>query len=57
MKKKINPLGIMLACAAALCLVGIILGAKQHFFGFLALGGLSYALLTEKPDKKKSINQ
>lgn len=56
MKKKINPLGIMLACAAALCLVGIILGAKQHFFGFLTIGGLSYALLTEKPDKKKSIN-
>lgn len=55
MKKNINPLGILLACAAALCLVGVIIGAKQHFFGFLALGGLAYALLTE--NKTKSINQ
>lgn len=52
MKKKINPLGIVLAIAAALCLVGIIIGAKQHFFGFITLGGLAYALLTEKPDKE-----
>jgi len=57
MKKKINPLGLLLACCAALCLIGVLLGAKQHFFGFLTLGGLSYALLTEKPQQKKSINQ
>lgn len=56
MKKKINPLGIVLAIAAALCLVGIIIGAKQHFFGFITLGGLAYALLTEKPDDKETIN-
>ena len=54
MKKNINPLGILLACAAALCLVGIILGKPQHFFGFITLGGLAYALLTENT---KSINQ
>lgn len=56
MKKKINPLGIVLAIAAALCLVGVIIGAKQHFFGFITLGGLAYALLTENPDNEKSIN-
>jgi len=53
--KKINPLGIMLACAAAIFLIGIITGAKQHFIGFLTLAGLAYALLTEKPEDKKSI--
>lgn len=56
MKKKINPLGIVLAIAATLCLVGIIIGAKQHFFGFITLGGLAYALLTEEPDDKETIN-
>lgn len=55
MKKNINPLGILCAAVAALCLVGIILGAKQHFFGFLTFTGLSYALLKE--NKTKSINQ
>ena len=54
MKKKINPLGIMLAAGAALCLAGIICGHTQHFFGFLTLGGLSYALLTEQPDETRN---
>jgi len=53
MKKKINPLGLLLAIGAALCLAGIISGHPQHFFGFLTLGGLSYALLTEQPDDKR----
>lgn len=53
MKKKINPLGLLLAIGAALCLAGIISGHPQHFFGFLTLGGLSYALLTERPDEKR----
>jgi len=56
MENKINPLGIVLAIAAALCLVGVILGAKQHFYGFITLGGLAYALLTENPDNEKTIN-
>lgn len=56
MKKKINPLGLICAAAAAICLVGIILGAKQHFFGFLTFTGLAYALLREDPQDKTSIN-
>lgn len=55
MKKNINPLGILCAAVAALCLVGIILGKQQHFYGFLTFTGLAYALLTE--NKTKSINQ
>lgn len=56
MEKKINPLGIICAAVAALCLVGICLGRPLHFFGFLTFGGLAYALLTEEPDKdNKSI--
>lgn len=57
MERKTNTLGIICAAAALLCLVGIIFGAKQHFFGFLTFAGLAYALLTEDPqDKKQSIN-
>lgn len=55
MKKRINPLGLMMAAAATLCLVGICLGHTQHFFGFLTAGGLAYALLTENHDEKKTI--
>ena len=55
MKKKINPLGIMLAAGAALCLAGIICGHPQHFYGFLTLGGLAYALLTEQPDDNRNL--
>ena len=55
MKKRINPLGLMMAAAATLCLVGILLGHTQHFFGFLTCGGLAYALLTESHDEKKTI--
>lgn len=51
-KKKINPLGILTAIGAAACLAGIITGHPQHFFGFLTLGGLSYALLTENTEEK-----
>lgn len=56
MEKIINPLGILLACVAIPLLVGVILGAKQHFFGFITIGGLAYALLTEKDDKKPTIH-
>lgn len=56
MKKRINPLGILLAAGSALCLIGIITGHPQHFYGFLTLGGLAYALLTEKDDKKPTIH-
>jgi len=56
MEQKTNPLGIVCAAIAALCLVGIILGAKQHFFGFLTFSGLAYALLTEKPQNEKKTN-
>lgn len=55
MKKRINHLGLMMATVAALCLVGILLGHTQHFFGFLTCGGLAYALLTESHDEKKTI--
>ena len=54
MKKKVNPLGIFCAAMAAFCLAGIILGRPQHFFGFLTFSGLAYALLTEKPQEKKT---
>ncbi len=39
--------GICLAVLALVILVGIIAGAKHHFFTFLTISGLSFAMLDE----------
>lgn len=55
---KAKHLGIILAAVAALALIGIIFcDAKHHFFTFLTLGGLAYALLTEKDEDAEKENQ
>lgn len=39
--------GICLAVLALVILVGIIAGAKHHFFTFLTISGLAFAMLDE----------
>lgn len=55
---KAKHLGIILAAVAALALIGIIFcDAKHHFFTFITLGGLAYALLTEKDEETEKENK
>lgn len=55
MKRKVNPLGIILAIISLVQLYAIIfLGAKHQFFFFLAFAGLAYALLTEDLEAKEN---
>ncbi len=49
--------GICLAVLALVILGGIIFaGAKHHFFTFLTIGGLGYALVDEALTESKDIN-
>lgn len=45
--------GICLAVLALVILVGIIAGAKHHFFTFLTISGLAFALLDEALTESK----
>jgi hypothetical protein len=49
--------GICLAVLALVILGGIIAGAKHHFFTFITVFGLAFALLDEYATEAKSNNK